>query len=462
MIDYKDELEKLASDIQWRPAYMKERYVDWVRNLRWDWCISRQRFFGVPFPLWYCASCGAVKLADESSLPVDPLSSSPPTPCSCGSMEFRPESDVMDTWATSSVSPQINARWGEAADLMERIFPFSMRPQAHDIIRTWAFYTIVKSYFHHGCAPWKEIMISGHSRDPAGNKLSKSKGNAGETPSDLVAKYGADPVRYWAASAKLGTDSVFSEKVVADGRRLVLKLWNAAQLAGPFVERLARTQDTENMHDSQNRPIEEWIRASYRQTVRVATEALDEREYDGALSAVESFFRRDFCDDYLELCKPLAGDDNVETLVAARTIQELLYGILRLFAPFLPHIAEELYQRLLRDREGHPSIHVAPWPSREAIEGAERAIATGRGITSLIDDIRRAKTEAKRSLAAPIARLHYSIDEERLPPGFAIALEIALPRISSMLRIDACSRRPFDPGRPTSVGSPIAIHVEWA
>ena len=497
ILDFKDELERLASDIQWRPAYMKERYVDWVRNLRWDWCISRQRSYGLAFPLWYCASCGAVRLARKEELPVDPLASSPDTPCACGSREFLPERDVMDTWATSSVSPEINAHWGEKDDLSTQIQPFSLRPQAHDIIRTWAFYTIVKSYFHHGRAPWKEIMISGHSRDSSGAKISKSKGNAGVSPSELAQKFGADPIRYWAASAKLGTDSAFSEKTVADGRRLVLKLWNAGLLAEPFVARaLASTRtsvgaqittnsklptgeagtEAENYAEVEKsteaaraRPIEAWIAASFRRCALTATEALDGRDYDSALSAAESFFRKDFCDDYLELCKPLtrrdgaalAIADSAEAALAAVTIYEAFYGTLRLFAPYLPHITEELYQRLFRPGEGLRSIHVAPWPTTLPRAGDVAAIAVGEALANLIDEIRKAKSAAKMSLAAPIGELRYAFNPERIPSGFATELHKALPRIGGMLKIAAFEERPWG-SEPWATGEQTAaICATW-
>ncbi len=437
ILDRKEELERLAFDIEWRPPHMRERYLDWVRNLRWDWCVSRQRSFGVPFPLWYCSSCGAVKIAEESELPVDPAASPPSSPCACGSSDFAPEPDVMDTWATSSVSPQINARWGEEGDLMDRIFPFSLRPQAHDIIRTWAFYTIAKSAFHHGEAPWREIMISGHSRDPAGNKISKSKGNAGASPFELLERHGADPLRYWAASAGLGTDSAFSEKTVAEGRKLVLKLWNASLLAEPFIAGGAApgngaSRDTVD-------PVERWIAAAYRRAARTATAALDARDYDAALAAAETFFRRDFCDDYLELCKPLARPGGPGSPRGAAAMGEVLYGAVRLFAPFLPHIAEEIYQRLFRAGEGHRSVHVAPWPEPGADGEYEEALVFGECLSSLLEALRRAKTEARLSMAAPVAALAWSLDRSGLPGGFgervAADLAAAMPRVAAALRI---------------------------
>ncbi len=208
---------------------MQVRYEHWVTNLSWDWCISRQRFYGVPFPIWYCDQCGATILAEESQLPVDPTTDAPPRACDCGNADLRPEEDVMDTWATSSVSPQIAAQMFENPELYKRLFPMQLRPQAHDIIRTWAFDTIVKSLFHFGQIPWATLAISGHALAPSGNKFSKSKGNAKLSPEDLIERHSADAVRYWACGGALGADQLLSEEAMRQGSRLVTKLWNASR-----------------------------------------------------------------------------------------------------------------------------------------------------------------------------------------------------------------------------------------
>ncbi|NJO84428.1 MAG: valine--tRNA ligase [Blastochloris sp.] len=241
VLNAKEALLEAGRKIAWHPAYMRTRYEHWVENLSWDWCISRQRVFGVPFPVWHCAQCGEVILADEAQLPIDPMTTAPPRACACGNVALQADEDVMDTWATSSVSPLIAAlRWneinGDTRPLAEQLAtlslsPMQLRPQAHDIIRTWAFYTIVKSHYHFGRIPWETIMISGHGLDPSGRKIDKSKGNAPVTPGGLIDRYGADAVRYWACGGRTGADQAISEEEMKQGARLVTKLWNAARFA---------------------------------------------------------------------------------------------------------------------------------------------------------------------------------------------------------------------------------------
>jgi valyl-tRNA synthetase len=238
ILDLKEELLAQGAKLKWYPDYMKVRYDTWINGLKWDWCISRQRYFGVPFPIWYCKKCGEVALAEDSQLPVDPMVTLPLHPCKkCGAMEFEPDKDVMDTWATSSVTPLINANWGEPNSILDKIYPMGMRPQSHEIIRTWLFYTVIKSYIHTDSLPWHDIMISGQGLDPNGKAMHKSKGNIVE-PLPIVDKYSADAVRWWAASAKLGDDLAFKEKEVVYGQKFANKLFNpvaARPLAEPDI-----------------------------------------------------------------------------------------------------------------------------------------------------------------------------------------------------------------------------------
>ncbi|MGI8720771.1 MAG: valine--tRNA ligase, partial [Geodermatophilaceae bacterium] len=256
ILDKKADLAALGERVRWHPEHMGKRYRNWVENLEWDWCVSRQRFFGVPFPFWHCRSCGEVALARDEDLPVDPTVREPHGPCArCGKRDFEPERDVMDTWATSSETPQVNARWGDPPGAPRAPLPMDLRPQAHDIIRTWAFYTILKSWIHHRDVPWRDAMISGHVQAPGKVKISKSKGNAPADPNELVAKHGADATRYWALSARLGTDYVYSEEDLASGRSLCVKLWNAARLVLSTLEGFdARAPRAEG------RGVDRWIR----------------------------------------------------------------------------------------------------------------------------------------------------------------------------------------------------------
>ncbi len=401
ILENKEELIRLADSVKWYPEFMKERYIHWVSNLKWDWGISRQRYFGVPFPLWYCNECGAPVVADKAALPVNPLKDSPGHACpSCGGTSFTPEEDVLDTWATSSVTPQINGKWGEKDERMKEIFPMDLRPQAHDIIRTWAFYTMVKSYYHHGTAPWKNIMISGHSLDPQRKKISKSKGNAGQTPQALVAQHTADPVRYWTAGSRLGMDTFFSEDVLKDGRKLVTKLWNASKFA------IMNLDGYSGEKSGTLNSVDRWILESFRATSRTATDYLERYEYGLALQSIESFFWKDFCDNYIELVKGKIKEGSREEKEGSQwALFTVLYGVLRLFAPFVPHITEEIYQLYFSDFMPEVSIHLAPWPLPEHAPAYEGADEEGRRILQYVETIRKAKSENKLSLAYPIALL---------------------------------------------------------
>ena len=235
IIDQKERLLDAGRKINWHPEFMLSRYEDWVRNLEWDWCISRQRYHGIPFPLWYCSKCEGVILAEISQLPVDPRTQSPSKPCKCGSQGFIPETNVMDTWMTSSLTPQIAGKWLDSGGLFNQVFPMSLRPQAHDIIRTWTFYTIVKSIYHFNKIPWTNIAISGHGLSQEGHKLSKSKSRNLTDPFEVMEKYSADAIRYWSAGTKLGEDSIINEDKIAVGQRLVTKIWNTARFSYPFL-----------------------------------------------------------------------------------------------------------------------------------------------------------------------------------------------------------------------------------
>ena len=238
LLENKETLLGIADEIEWHPPHMKIRYREWVQNLAWDWSISRQRFFGVPFPLWYCKTCDELILADEGQLPVDPRRDNPPESCPrCGSYDLEPETDVMDTWATSSLSPQIAGHWSRDEQLYEQVFPYSLRPQAHEIIRTWAFYTIVKSHYHFNAVPWRNVAISGWALAPAGTgKISKSRGGGPAAPMEMIEQYSADALRYWAASTGPGRDSIIDEQKIEAGARFITKLWNVARFSQRFLD----------------------------------------------------------------------------------------------------------------------------------------------------------------------------------------------------------------------------------
>ncbi len=414
ILDMKQQLLDKGGKINWYPAHFKVRYDHWVENLKWDWCISRQRFYGVPFPVWFCSECGAPVFADEENLPVDPLVDSPGKPCPvCGGTEFTPESDVMDTWATSSLTPQINMKWGEE-DQRNNVFPMALRPQAHDIIRTWAFYTIAKALLHEDTVPWQDVMISGHSLNTDRQKMSKSKGNVAGDPVAALQQFSADELRYWACSSKLGTDVVFSKDVLGEGRRLVTKLWNATRFAEGRLEGYDPARKVE-LH-----PFDRWLLSRLSETVQKATAGMQQYEYSVCMREAETFFWKALCDNYLEIAKGrLYGEDPDARAAAQYTLYTALYGVLRLFAPIMVHITEELYLEIFKPFENHESIHIAPWPQENFMDA--EALKLGNRALVVIEEARRWKSENNLSMATPMD----SIDApEELKPFEADLLSV--------------------------------------
>lgn len=403
---------KAADEINWYPAHMKQRYTSWVENLKWDWCISRQRYFGVPFPIWYCKDCGSVIPAEESQLPVNPLETQPLTPCTCGCQEFEPESAVFDTWATSSVTPLINAKWGESDERTEDIFPMTMRTQAHEIIRTWAFYTIVKSLYHTGQLPWKDIMVCGFVLAKKGEKISKSKNNASQTPSALIANHTADSIRYWAANAKLGTDTFFAEDELAVSKRFLNKLKNASRFA---FSHLQDFDPSWKPSADELLPIDRWLLARCAQTTIEAKSYLDQYEIGTARHTIDELFWKDFCDYYLEIVKERLYQGEKHGWEARKSAQYALYhgllSLLKLYAIYVPHLTESLYLEHYKTFESSPSLHLLTWETDATYDPA--LISFGELIKTSISEVRKYKSENNLSLKAemPLMTLP-SFDEQ--------------------------------------------------
>jgi valyl-tRNA synthetase len=407
-IEFRDALIARGRQLKWHPPYMQTRYENWVNGLNGDWCISRQRFFGVPFPIWYpLGESGRVEYdraipADRDRLPVDPSTDVPPgyRPDQRGvAGGFTGDPDVMDTWATSSLSPQIISGWEEDPDLFSRTFPLDLRPQAHDIIRTWLFSTVLRAQLEHDVLPWTHAAISGFVLDPDRKKMSKSKGNV-VTPLALLEEHGSDGVRYWAASGRPGADTAFDPKQMRVGRRLAIKVLNASKFALSASEpRGAITA-----------PVDRAMIRSLAGLVADVTDAFEGYDYTRALQRTEAFFWR-FCDDYLELVKGRrygeqgpagAGSANAALLAALSTL-------LRLFAPFLPFVTEEVWSWW---REG--SIHVAQWPAPDELlslvaDGAEASHAEDerayQWAGEVLFEVRKQRSEAKQPLRVPITRV---------------------------------------------------------
>lgn len=403
-VAHQDALLRRGEELRWHPAHLKSRYDDWVRGLNGDWLISRQRYFGVPFPVWYELDAqgepGEVILPGEDALPVDPATDVPDgyTPEQRGKPGgFVGETDVMDTWATSSLSPQIVCGWEEDPELYAQTYPMDLRPQGHDIIRTWLFSTVLRAELATGALPWRHTALSGWILDPDRKKMSKSKGNV-VTPVDLLVQYSPDAVRYWAASGRPGTDTAFEQSQMKIGRRLATKLLNAAKfvMGFPSPEPGARVTD----------PLDRAMLAVLDEVVRQATDALEAFEYTTALERTERFFWT-FCDDYLELVKQRAyGDVSEGSAQSARlALRTALDTVLRLFAPFLPYSTEEAWSWWF---EG--SVHTARWPSPRGA-GMDGVGADGAALevaSAVITAVRKEKSSAKLSMRAAVesVRVH--------------------------------------------------------
>ncbi|KJV80147.1 valine--tRNA ligase [Rickettsia hoogstraalii str. RCCE3] len=414
-ISHKEALLKRANELNWRPNNMKIRLENWINAISWDWCISRQRYFGVPFPVWYSKRVGEegkILYADISQLPVDPLKD---LPIGYSKEEVEPDFDVMDTWATSSVSPQLSTHgisddFAVNKDRHDKLFPMDLRPQAHEIIRTWAFYTILKAHLHQNTLPWKNIMVSGWCLAEDRSKMSKSKGNV-LVPEKLLEQYGSDLIRYWSANSKLGADTAYSEDVMKNGKRLVNKLWNAAKFVSIHFEKLKDEDKQENLLDIKEKitnEFDQWMINKLVELVKLATNELQNYEYANAMHLTEKFFWAIFCDNYLEISKTRSYDKENKNpqgqYSSILTLYHVMQILLKLFAPFMPHITEELYQILYSEN----SIHVkGNWVNYSDLN-YEIDAKGAEGLLEILDIVRKFKAEKNLSIKAPIKLLKVS------------------------------------------------------
>lgn len=409
ILPYKKELLDLADLITWHPSFMKARYSNWVENLGWDWCISRQRFFGIPFPVWHCKSCGEILLAKENQVPLDPQETSYTDAChSCGSTNITPDTDVMDTWNTSSITPYIcRELYKQSQDnpfALEKIdlIPMSMRPQAHDIIRTWAFYTLTKVWMHHKTSAWDTIVISGHVLAGSKEKISKSQGNATLTPEYLLENYPADVIRYWTASGSLGHDVAFSDQQLKLGQRLTTKLWNA------FLFINMHTLDASLDLPENPGMINEWLLYHAAETSKQYQDAFTHNEFGTALHAIEKFFWTSFCDNYLELIKDQLFKPErytkEEVIATKSTLLFIGYKLLQWFAPYMPYVTEHIYQEIYKKHLTKTSIHQTQCESLPSLSSKENVL-TGDIIIELVSIVRKLKSEHQLSLKIPLKEL---------------------------------------------------------
>jgi len=404
-LDLKKDFLKQSAKLNWYPRYMKVRLDHWIRGLHWDWCISRQRYFGVPIPAWYCKNCGQIILPDVRDLPVDPLHSKPKKKCKCGSDELIPEKDVFDTWMTSSLTPQIALSLVKNKKVRDRMFPMSLRPQAHDIINFWLFYTLARSFLHFKKLPWKDVVISGFVLDAKGEKMSKSKGNIVE-PSEVLEKYGADAVRYWAAQSALGEDLRYSEDEIKIGKRTVTKIWNASYFSLMHLKGYApKNRNAKSLEDE-----DKWILTKLYKTIKEYKEKMDKYRYSKAKEALDNFFWKDFCDYYLEIVKlrvySLPSPRAAQQRMAAQfTLYATILSILKLYAPILPHITEEIYQSYFKKFEKEKSIHLTKLPKLDKKLYFPKIASDFELVIDAIAQIRKYKSERQLSMKAEVDRV---------------------------------------------------------
>jgi valyl-tRNA synthetase len=452
-IEFRDVLLERGRELQWHPPYMQTRYENWANGLNGDWCVSRQRFFGVPFPVWYpVAADGSVQYDKPIPAADDPLPIDPSTDVPAG---YRPEQrgvpggfagdpDVMDTWATSSLSPQIVCGWPDDQDLFTRTFPMDLRPQAHDIIRTWLFDSVLRAQLEHGSLPWTNAAISGWVLDPDRKKMSKSKGNV-VTPMGLLEEYGSDGARYWAASGRPGTDTAFDTNQMRVGRRLAMKVLNASKFVLAPTPSASASDAPVDEHAFVVAPVDRAMLRTLAALVTDATDAFDGYDYARALQRTETFFWR-FCDDYLELVKGRRyGDQGPERAASANAaLTAALSVMLRLFAPFLPFVTEEVWSWW---REG--SIHTAAWPTpaellaRIADNSDATSQADERAYQWAIDvlfDVRKQRSEAKQPLKVPITKVTVQADA-----ASASLMPIVDADLRAALRVQAFETRVGEP-----------------
>lgn len=401
-LDLKDDFLRNGAEVVWLPPYMKTRYDNWVTGLKWDWCISRQRFYGVPFPVWHCDSCGGFVLAEENELPVDPRLDSKERKCTkCGSSSLTPDTDIMDTWATSSLSPRLALL---PLGLMDKLYPMDIRFQGHDIITFWAFTTIARSKIHDDVVPWKSILISGNVYDPYGAKMSKSKGNVVE-PRTVIDEYGADALRYWASTTIPGEDIKIREQDFVRGRRTVIKIFNAARL----LIMLKEDSHIENLSGNPDSVLSRWITTKFERTLGEVTTEFERYNVSRARAALDNFFWNTYCDNYLEIIKGMLSSSS-----EAASREEMLgvaFSIFRkiliLYAPVMPFITEEAYN-MTSFKSGDDSVHLEKWPEYLSSNVHPGEEADMDYVIEAIGKIRTLKTSLKLSMGARVDTVNIS------------------------------------------------------
>ncbi len=416
-----DEILRTADKTEWVPPHMKIRLENWTRSMEWDWCISRQRLFATPIPVWYCKQCGAARVAEEEWLPVDPTNTNPPegTTCECGSTEFLPEEDVLDTWMDSSISAMSVSGWlfGRSPDRAGAggssessgsgpgglKLPTQLRPQGHDIIRTWAFYTILRTQALAGVEPWETILINGMVLGDDGHKMSKSLNNT-VAPEAVIEQHGADAFRQWAAiGGSTGSDIMFRWKDVVAASRFQQKLWSIVRFALPH------TSDAGDANDATLAAIDRWILSKLNTLIMDTTDAMDKYQFDLAVKMIRSFAWDVLADNYIELVKHrLYGEPSPDRQAARQTLKATIDAIARLLAPITPFFAEEMYSQLHASTEG--SVHESTYPIADESLIDPDAEREGERIKDIAHGIRKYKSEHGIALNAPLQDIEIYVD----------------------------------------------------
>jgi valyl-tRNA synthetase len=408
--EHADRFRARAAELEWIPPFMRRRLEDWIDGLKWDWNITRQRRYGVPFPVWFCAACAAPVLARLEDLPVDPLADKPPvSSCpSCDGGELTPDPDVMDTWMTSSLTPQVNDGWA-LAGTDPALAPMSMRVQAFEIIRTWLFYSVVQSELLFGRVPWRTALISGWGLSEQGKKLSKrdldkSTGPDGYNryvPDDVMAKYGADAVRLWATRSRIGTDLRYNEKDIRTGRKFAVKLWNVGRFLSMNLADL--DVSAEPPSPGERDIVDRWLLAHLADTVAEATAAFERHDYMQAHQAASRMFWSVYCDRYLEMIKDRLGRDGDS---ARWTLWESFRVLLGLFAPFAPFVTERMYQQFYGAHEDAVSLHLTRWPvADERWRGDRPAVEAVDQLAVILDATRVLRSGQRLGNSARLSQL---------------------------------------------------------
>jgi len=412
ILDKKEDMLKWGEELNWYPEHMKNRYDNWAKGLSWDWLISRQLPFGIPFPVWYCDDCDEIIVANEESLPVDPtVDKAPVDTCpKCKSHNIIPEKDIINTWATSSLTPTIVKELFKGKPVYEKLKnnPMSFRPQGHDIISFWLFNTVVKSQLHYGMKPWNDCFINGWMLDPKGKKMSKSKGNIIE-PQGMIEKYSADALRFMAGGSKVGEDLPFQEKDLLAGKKTATKIWNASKFVIMQLEGYTPTEKPANL-----RTIDKWLLSKLSRLVASSTEFFEDYQYARAKLDTDTFFWQNVCEMYLEIVKDRTynpeGWADGEKEAGQYTLYTAQNTLLKLFAPFMPFITEEVYQLYFKQYDGAESIHTSAWPVHNVEDINEESEQIGDVLINIVQAVRKEKSTAQLSMKASVKKLYVSSD----------------------------------------------------